>query len=884
MAAAFALNVLDSLCKVIVKEADLFLGVEDQVKILGYHLKLMGSFLKDADSAHQEHVAEVEELVIHIKDLAYDAEDIIDKYLVTARKSAFGFDRLNSKFNKLATKQDLGTKIEAIMNQIKEIYAKKQLPAIQDATRAAVSTPDGSFLPKPRKDPSVAETDDLIGFQNDIDTLVRRLTKGESQRAVIPIVGVGGLGKTTLAKKVYDLVKNEFRCHAWVSLSQDCTPMNVLQQIVKFLTGSIEVKELEKKLSDCLKNKKYFIVLDDIWRVDLWQDMAPCFPDDNNGSRIMFTTRSTDVTLQENSNPNPMEPPYYLSFLNNKDSWELFQKKVFGGESCTSEWEELGRKFAEQCGGLPQAIILLGGLLSVKWRTFSEWEGVLDHVNSSVIEFQNQCLGILALCYNDLPCYLKPLFLYMGVFPHHFEIPWKQLIRLWIAEGLIEAKSDQTMEATADNYLNMLVDRSLVQVVRRRADNGGVKTLKFHDVLRDYCISEGQKENFFDTIKIVDSASLSQSTKLRRVASTSENLDSASQSQSAKICRVVSSLGIFRYMNPESGDFPLKKVRSLLSFTMDSDRESIDRNTLLHIMNLKLLRVLNLEGASVVNLPDDIDRLVHLRYLRLGTSALRSLPLSIFRLSSLETLDIGSSLIRNIPVGFWMLRQLRHAKFVGDPELLLPRQDTSDFSLANLQTLSTVSPKILQYLDFVDMPNLTKLGLCGDLWAHRRYIIRLYNLERLEKLKLVRFTDYRFGLYSIPKVLPETLTKLTLCDTELVIDPMPTLGKLQNLRILKLLQRSCETKVIVCGANLFPQLQVLQLVSLPIEEWTVDATALKRLERLVIHFCPGLKEFPKALWEVKSLLVLDLLKPGQQFKEEIESYEGRHQFKILFGN
>ncbi|KAJ4969286.1 hypothetical protein NE237_015987 [Protea cynaroides] len=215
----------------------------------------------------------------------------------------------------------------------------------------------------------------------------------------------------------------------------------------------------------------------------------------------MLTTRNKEVAFHADMESIPHE----LRFLSEEECWTLFCKKALPKNASpvvSPELQKVGRDIVGKCGGLPLAIVVLGGLLSRKDRIPSDWAKVLKRINEKFCEGHDQITSILALSYDDLPYYLKSCFLCLGFFPEDQEIPARKLIQLWLAEGLVQQRGSETMEEVAENYLKELIDRSMVQVARK--SSVGIKTCRIHDMLWNLSISEAMEDKFLDVRQITD--------------------------------------------------------------------------------------------------------------------------------------------------------------------------------------------------------------------------------------------------------------------------------------------------------------------------------------------------------------------------------------------
>lgn len=506
---------LQKLYDLVSQEASLFGAVEGEVRQLCKELEWIRLFLEYADG-ERRYDKRFKLWVNQVRDAAFDAEDVIDEFMFKVERKRQ--QRLNNlKFlnflpaclnfvDKLPLAHELSGRITDINTTLEKILDYKKRYGIEyprasevgSSSEAGSSSEPWSYsnqmvTRKEKRLPTVEETN-VVGTKKDVEAVKGKLLEEAMERVVVAIWGMGGLGKTTLAKKIYNDndVQQRFECRAWVFVSQEYNIRELLLGIancIPTLTDEQKRKnenELGEEVKKCLQGKRYLIVLDDVWFTDVWHRLSPYLPAELNKSRVLITTRNQGIALDAHSDCHELQP------LGEKESWDLFLNKVR-----SAGLEEFKKEILEKCKGLPLAIVVLGGLLSLKDLTQHSWRKVLDSKDWHLSQGPDSCLGVLALSYNNLPSYLKPCFLYCGVFPEDSEIKASKLIKLWVAEGFVQKRGKETVEDIAEDYLNELIQRGMIQVADTRAD-GRVKSCRIHDLLRDLAISEAKEEKLFE--------------------------------------------------------------------------------------------------------------------------------------------------------------------------------------------------------------------------------------------------------------------------------------------------------------------------------------------------------------------------------------------------
>ncbi|EPS67376.1 hypothetical protein M569_07400, partial [Genlisea aurea] len=329
----------------------------------------------------------------------------------------------------------------------------------------------------------------VVGFENRMHWVIDKLTDNERSFQVIPIVGMGGIGKTTLAQSIYDHpgIQRRFDTQMWCTVSHIYSVKSILQS---FLGEEIfgDIPDMGQRLYQTLHGRRYLIVMDDMWEVSAWESLKLYLPDNQNGSRVIVTTRNKDVAESCG------ESSCALSLLDHNTSWDLLRQNVFGeGCSCPDKLNEIGKTIAEGCGGLPLSLATISGILSKSDMTPDYWNHVARNVKGIVSSTEDEhCLKVLSLSYHFLPIHLKPCFLYLRKFREDQKIEAKFLIRKWIIEGFVTGKAT---EDVAYDHLNDLVDRNLV-LIHGRNYAGRIKLCGVHDLVRELCIRESSEVKF----------------------------------------------------------------------------------------------------------------------------------------------------------------------------------------------------------------------------------------------------------------------------------------------------------------------------------------------------------------------------------------------------
>ena len=880
MADAVVSYAIQKIGDAVINEALFLRSFRQQAEDLKEELTWMESFLQDADDKARGGNKLVENWVKRVRKAAHEAEDLIES--IAMQGSEPWMRRRRGFFCKLMPcglirRHNSGMEIEELKQRIKNIkesatgYGLTSLPS-DCRERRGVDEAIARRRAPPLHTPDSAH---VVLMEHEKEAILHRLDpEREKRRSVISIVGMGGLGKTTLAKKVFKDRRiqdgSRFGCAVWIDVSQDYQDVKLLKDLLcEIFPGESEKYErmkktsLERCLYESLQGKTYLIVMDDVWDCEVWRIFGDHLPDEGNGSKVLITTRKREVA--DAADPDPATRAYELLLRTKEESWNLFLSKAIPIENersaCTGRLKDLGEEMAAKCGRLPLALVVMGGLLSQKQRSIAEWQRVSERmVWQDEYEGQN-CMRILALSYADLSYDLKLCFLYLSAFPEDYEIKSDRLIGLWIAEGFIAERGDgQTLEETAEIQLEKLIERSLVHVVERdHRDN--IIRCRVHDLLRELCISEAKQIDF---MSVCQGRSPLPAESLRRLSVITEPVETISRLKSAP------------------------RLRALLGFNLKSRLEShVVMN--LSVVRLKLIRVIDLQGAyNLQVLPEEIGGLVNLRYLRLERTGIKSLPETIKNLSRLQFLNVQLTEIKKMTSAVWEIETLRQVfcpiwalapnrvqccwrslQVLCWPSNTYP-PDWMDDTLHKVKDIKTleiwginVSHHEVLSLNLPQFSRLKILILEGSSipWT----ALTLSGLPQLRTLVLsgpikrtypeeVRAEDIIWSLRGLCGLdlnygWPASLTYLGLSASHLHRDSLPSLGQLSELRFLTLLG-----KVYSWGEQMkfrrdeFKQLQELNLEYLDqLERMIVEDGAMPRLQKLKISNCPRLKWIPRRL-------------------------------------
>ncbi|XP_073113738.1 disease resistance protein RPM1-like [Elaeis guineensis] len=883
-------------------EVSLLTQLPSSMSRIESELSVMQAFLGQIDTRTDNNQV-LEAWVQKVRKLAYSVEDIMDEYVhLIARQQGSGLGGYLKKVVKrsrnLVTWHQIAARLKELESNLVHLSEMKErwIKTAEGGMGSSLNYASETQLHLADSSHFIGE-DDLVGIDQNRKTLIEWLFDEDPVSSIISVWGMGGLGKTTLVTNVYKSEGKKFECHAWISISQTYQVDDLLRRMIEDLHDNEKVdkipidirrmnhRRLVETIRSSLDQKRYMIILDDVWDPEAFNDIRQAFLN-NKGSRIIITTRSTEVaSLAHDSRK------LELKGLQSTQAWDLFCKRAFWKEKvreCPQELEELGEKIVSKCQGLPLAIVSLGSLLSLREKTKSEWGKVYDRLSWELNHNPNldNVKHVLNLSYNYLPRYLKNCFLHCSMFPEDHLLQRKRLMRLWVAEGFVEERGSSTMEEVAEDYLKELIHRCMLQVVRRN-EFGRIKHCRMHDIVRELAVSLSMKENFsvvHDDLQMVVKAG----DEKRR-------------------------LSVHKCGNQLLSSMELPRLRT---FTVFDPAMSASSSLSSLCSSSRYLTVLDLQGISIERVPDEIGDLFNLHFLGLRETKVKVLPKSLGRLHNLQTLDISQSEIEKLPSTIRNLKKLRHlfAEKVPDPSDVTVNSGRGVqglkglWNLKDLQTLQAVEAT----MEFVErLGNLTQLRsvriwkvrgihckhLCASL-SRLRYLYYLslnasneneilqlggwdHQPQHLVKLNLNG--QLAEGTMDLPlfRALGSSLRKLHLGWSGLREDPLRSLSQLTSL-VQLVLYEAYDGQQLWFRSGWFPNLKRLILFDMPeLNQVEVEDDAMASLNFLRLDDLPKLKDVPRGIEYLTSLQELHLMDLHPEFRGRFEESNDKNKVQRI---
>ncbi|VVA29483.1 PREDICTED: putative disease resistance [Prunus dulcis] len=799
---------------------DFIRGRKKTNKLLGMlkiKLRSVNALLDDAEEKQIRNTA-VGEWLDELKDAVYEVDDLLDEINIKALRCNLEAKSGSSSTSKItilnSTSFDeienaIGPRIGEILDRLELILKERVVLCIKTSVKGRQQ----ATLPTT----SLVEDNSVYGRDKDKDTIIELLLSndGENKKiSIIPIVGMGGIGKTTLAQLVYkDLrVKQHFDLQVWVCVSEEFDVVRITQIIYGAVSSQTcdmtDLNLLQVKLQEALTGKKFLFVCDDVWNENYiqWDLLRRPFESGAHGSKIIVTTRNEGVASIMGT-----LPTHHLMEISDDNCWLLFAKHAFKIEGLNenSKLEVIGREIVKKCKGLPLAAKALGGLLRSKANE-DEWKNILKSDIWELLDKDVNILPALWLSYHYLPPHLKRCFAYCSLFPKDHNFKKSKLVMLWMAEDLLQPRKKKMAEEVGEEYFDDLVSRSFFQ------QSSSVQSFfTMHDLIND--LAKFVSGKF--CVRLEDSDSLNTAIKTRHL-SFMKKTD----------CHAYEKFDDLKYLHTF---LPL----SLLPIWAGKFR-MLDLHHLLH--TLQYVRVLNLSRYDIRELPDSISNLIHLRYLDMSYTLIQKLPDSVCILYNLQTLLLSWCLaLAELPTDLGKLINLRHLDIRGTKlEKMPPKMG----ELKDLQTLSDFvldkdhGDDITELKEFQHLHGTLRIaGLQNIVHAEDALKSNMREKEHLNELILqwgCNSNDSEKDRQVLNNLQPHTnLKELTICSYGSTSFSRWLVHCSSNLVCLRL--KRCENILLLPPLGQLPLLKELEIdglngvVSIDNEFYADDTCAIK---------------------------------------------------------